>query len=61
MGAGKAEAEIKTYLSTAEGKNILLAHHLRPTSGARGGVLGAKDGIGFLHQGVDRISTFCVV
>lgn len=60
IGAGKAEAEIKTYLSTTEEKNILLAHHLRPTSGARGGALGAKDGMGFLHQGVDRISTFCV-
>ena len=60
MGAGKAAAEIKTYLSTAEEKNILLAHHLRPTSGARGGALGARDGMGFLHQGVDRIFTHCI-
>lgn len=58
MGAGKAVAEIKTYLSTAEEKKILLAHHLRPTSGIRGGI--GSDGFAYLHQGVDRISTFCV-
>jgi len=60
MGAGKAVAEIKTYVSSAEDKKILLAHHLRPTSGARGGALGAREGYAFLHQGVDRISHFCV-
>lgn len=60
MGAGKAVAEIKTYVSTAEGKRILLAHHLRPTSGMRGGALGAREGYAFLSQGVDRISTYCV-
>lgn len=60
MGAGKAVAEIKTYVSTAEEKKILLAHHLRPTSGIRGGALGAREGYAFLNQGVDRISTYCV-
>ncbi|MBM4308996.1 MAG: DUF4410 domain-containing protein [Deltaproteobacteria bacterium] len=60
MGAGKAVAEIKTYVSTADEKKILLGHHLRPTSGARGGALGAREGYAFLSQGVDRISTFCV-
>ncbi|MCX8117008.1 MAG: DUF4410 domain-containing protein [Desulfobacterota bacterium] len=60
MGAGKAVAEIKTYASPAEEKKILLAHHLRPTSGMRGGGLGAREGYVFLSQGVDRISTYCV-
>jgi hypothetical protein len=60
MGAGKAVAEIKTYVSTADEKKILLGHHLRPTSGARGGALGAREGYAFLSQGVDRISTFAV-
>lgn len=60
MGAGKAVAEIKTYVSAVEGKKILLGHHLRPTSGARGGALGAREGYAFLQQGVDRISTFSV-
>jgi hypothetical protein len=60
MGAGKAVAEIKTYVGTADEKKILLGHHLRPTSGARGGGLGAREGYAFLSQGVDRISTFCV-
>jgi len=60
MGAGKAVAEIKTYVTTADEKKILLGHHLRPTSGARGGGLGSREGYGFLSQGVDRISTFCV-
>jgi hypothetical protein len=60
MGAGKAVAEIKTYVSTADEKKILLGHHLRPTSGARGGALGAREGYAFLSQGVDRISSFCV-
>ncbi len=60
MGAGKAVVEIKTYVSSAEEKKILLAHHLRPTSGARGGLLGAGSGYEYLHKGVDRISTLCV-
>jgi hypothetical protein len=60
MGAGKAVAEIKTYVSSAEDKKILLGHHLRPTSGMRGGALGAREGYAFLNQGVDRISTFSV-
>lgn len=60
MGAGKAVAEIKTYVSPANEKKILLAHHLRPTSGMRGGGLGAREGYAFLSQGVDRISTYCV-
>jgi|GEM_PF-1914348 len=60
MGAGKAVAEIKTYMSAAEEKKILLGHHLRPTSGARGGALGAREGYAFLNQGVDRISTFSI-
>jgi hypothetical protein len=60
MGAGKAVAEIKTYLSSAEEKKILLGHHLRPTSGMRGGALGAREGYAFLSQGVDRISTLAV-
>lgn len=60
MGAGKAVAEIKTYVNTAEEKKILLAHHLKPTSGMRGGALGAREGYAFLQQGVDRISTFAV-
>lgn len=60
MGAGKSVAEIKTYVSTAEEKRILLAHHLRPTSGIRGGALGAREGYAFLSQGVDRISSYCV-
>ena len=58
MGAGKAVAEIKTYLSTADDKKILLAHHLRPTSGIRGGY--GSDALAWLYQGVDRISTTCV-
>jgi hypothetical protein len=58
MGAGKAVAEIKTYLSTAEDKKILLAHHLRPTSGIRSGY--GSDALAWLYQGVDRISTTCV-
>ena len=60
MGAGKAVAEIKTFVSSAEDKKILLGHHLRPTSGMRGGALGAREGYAFLQQGVDRISTFSV-
>ncbi len=60
MGAGKAVVEIKTYVSTADNKRILLAHHLRPTSGMRGGSLGAREGYAYLSQGVDRISTYCV-
>jgi len=58
MGAGKAVAEIKTYLSTADDKKILLAHHLRPASGIRGGY--GSDALAWLYQGVDRISTTCV-
>jgi hypothetical protein len=58
MGAGKAVAEIKTYVSTADDKRILLAHHLRPTSGIRGGY--GSDALAWLYQGVDRISTTCV-
>jgi hypothetical protein len=58
MGAGKAVAEIKTYLSTAEDKKILLAHHLRPTSGIRSGY--GSDALAWLYQGVDKISTTCV-
>jgi hypothetical protein len=58
MGAGKAVAEIKTYLSTADDKKILLAHHLRPTSGIRGGY--GSDALAWLYQDVDRISTTCV-
>lgn len=60
MGAGKAVAEVKTYVSTADEKGILLGHHLRPTSGVCGGALGAREGDAFLYQGVDRISTFAV-
>ncbi len=58
FGAGKAVAEIKTYVSTADDKKILLGHHLRPTSGIRGGY--GSDALAWLYQGVDRISTFCV-
>lgn len=58
FGSGRAVAEIKTYLSTADEKKILLGHHLRPTSGTRGGHGG--DALAWLHQGVDRISTTCV-
>ena len=58
FGAGKAVAEIKTYVSTAEEKKILLGHHLRPTSGIRGGY--GSDALGWLYQGVDKISTTCV-
>jgi hypothetical protein len=58
MGAGKAVAEIKTYMSTADDKRILLAHHLRPTSGIRGGY--GNEALAWLYQGVDRISTTCV-
>ncbi len=57
MGAGKAVAEIKTYVSTGDDKRILLAHHLRPTSGIRGGY--GTDALAWLYQGVDRISTTC--
>jgi hypothetical protein len=60
MGAGKAVVEIKTYVNSAEDKRILLGHHLRPTSGMRGGGLAAREGYAFLQQGVDRISTFAV-
>ena len=60
MGAGKAVVEIKTYVNSAEDKKILLGHHLRPTSGMRGGGLAAREGYTFLQQGVDRISTFAV-
>jgi len=58
FGAGKAVAEIKTYLSMADDKKILLAHHLRPTSGIRSGY--GSDALAWLYQGVDRISSFCV-
>lgn len=58
LGAGKAVAEIKTYVSAADGRMILLGHHLRPTSGMRGGY--GSDAFAWLYQGVDRISTFCV-
>jgi hypothetical protein len=58
FGAGKAVAEIKTYLSPADDKKILLAHHLRPTSGIRGGL--GEDGLAYLYQGIDRIATLCV-
>ena len=57
MGAGKAVAEIKTYVSTADDKKILLGHHLRPTSGFRGGY--GNEALAWLYQGVDRISTTC--
>jgi hypothetical protein len=58
FGSGRAVAEIKTYLSAADEKKILLGHHLRPTSGARGGY--GSDALAWLYQGVDRISTTCV-
>ena len=58
FGAGKAVAEIKTYVSSADDKKILLAHHLRPTSGIRGGY--GSDALAWLYQGVERISTTCV-
>lgn len=58
FGAGKAVAEIKTYLSTAEDNKILLGHHLRPTSGIRSGY--GSDALAWLYQGVDKISTTCV-
>jgi hypothetical protein len=57
FGAGKAVAEIKTYLSTGEGNKILLAHHLRPTSHIRGIEVRGET---YLQQGVERIATFCV-
>lgn len=57
--AGKAVAEIKSYMSSGENKRILMAHHLRPTSNIRGWEFGG-DGFAYLHEGVDRISTFFV-